>query len=89
VQNGRNVRPGDDLFLYTGNVGIFAAGRVVGAEPAPSGSGWVISWQLDGRRTKRLLDAPVAAEKVRNHVHPRVTVRDFNKGAKALRRALA
>jgi hypothetical protein len=83
VQNGRNVAAGDDLFLYSGDVGIFAAGRVLGAEPAESGGRWVIAWRLDLRRTKRLLRDPVPADRVRKHVHPRVTVRDFTKGAKA------
>ncbi len=82
---------GDLLFISTGEdeIGIFAAGRVVDAAPNEGGAGWTVTWELDARRTRTLLQRPVAAPKVRKHVHPRVTVRDFSAGAKALRRSLA
>lgn len=88
VQNGGRVERGDRIYLYTGDgdLGIFAAGRVIGAERAECG--WLLEWELDARRTKALLTRPVAASKVRKHVHPRVTIRDFTKGARALRQLL-
>ncbi|MCA1834564.1 MAG: hypothetical protein LC750_17855 [Actinobacteria bacterium] len=95
VQNGANVTSGDELFLYTGrgDVGIFAAGNVVDAKPSKKTTEggtalWTLTWKLDVARTKRLLEKPVAAAEVREHVHPRVTVRDFTAGAKALKRRL-
>ena len=89
AQNGGRVERGDELFLYTGegDVGIFAAGTVLGAQRV-DGAGWLLTWKLDLRRTRRLLENPVPAPKVRKHVHPRVTVRDFATGARALRRSL-
>lgn len=89
VQNAANVEPGDTLYLYTGegDLGIFATGRITGAERDDDGSWW-LDWELDTARTKALLADPVPATKVREHVHPRVTIRDFSEGAKALRRLL-
>lgn len=93
VQNATNAAPGDELFLYTGAVGIFAAGRVRGAretnQTTTGGAAlWMLAWALDAARTKRLLRRPVPPEKVRAHVHPRATIRDFTTGARALRRLL-
>lgn len=93
VQNATNAREGDELFLYSGAVGIFAAGRVVGAQETarrtPGGARiWMLTWRPDLSRSRRLLANPVPAPDVRRHVHPRVTIRDFTAGAKALRRRL-
>ena len=91
VQNGPHVAVGDEVFVYTGrgDVGIFAAGTVVGAAPGKKkGEPWTLTWKLDVARTKRLIQKPVPAPDVREHVHPRVTVRDFTAGAKSLRRRL-
>jgi hypothetical protein len=95
VQNGPNVAEGDELFLYTGqrDIGIFAAGSVIGAKPSRKTTDggaplWILEWELDVSRTRRTLEKPVAAADVRAHVHPRVTVRNFAAGAKALKQRL-
>jgi hypothetical protein len=89
VQNAGNVEPGDMLYLYTGegDIGIFAAGTITGAERDEDG-GWWLDWELDAARTKALLADPVPAAKVREHVHPRVTIRDFSEGSRVLRKLL-
>lgn len=94
VQNGAHVAPGDALYLYSGGTGIFAAGVVAGAKRSTRTTDagtplWLIEWELDEQRTVRLLEKPVPADEVRKHVHPRVTVRNFSAGARALRRRLA
>jgi hypothetical protein len=93
VQNGANVEPGDALYVYQGDVGIFCAGHVEDARPSTKTTAggapmWIVEWRVDADRTRHLLETPVPADLVRKHVHPRVTVRNFTKGARALRRRL-
>lgn len=68
-QNWKNVRPNDEVFIYTGDddLGIIGYGTILGVEWR--GDCWCIKLSLDITKSRHLLKKPIPAKTVRQWVH--------------------